>query len=96
MDEASADAALKLGLLYYKPGAKYNIKSAAEYLSTHFNLIRQQESNKNSRQIDLARVNLGIVKANQQIKNYQYMITNPDKLNDLAKWKVMRSQNELK
>ena len=65
MDEASADAALKLGLLYYKPGQKYNIKSAAEYLSTHFNLIRQQEKNKNSRQIDLARVNLGIVKANQ-------------------------------
>lgn len=48
LDEASADAALKLGLLYYKPGPKYSIKLAAEYLSTHFNLIRQ-EKNKNSR-----------------------------------------------
>jgi len=38
---------------------------------------------------------LGIVKANQQIKNYQYMITNPDKLKDLVEWKVMRDQRNL-
>lgn len=64
MDEPQAEATLKLGLLHYKPGAKHSIKHAAEYLGTHFSFIRHGEK-KNSRQIDLARVNLGIVKANQ-------------------------------
>ena len=68
---AQADAALKLGLLYYKPGPKHSIKSAAEFLGTHFTFIRHGENDqKNSRKIDLARVNLGIVKANMQIKSY--------------------------
>lgn len=40
-------------------------------------------------------MNLGIVKANQQIKAYQYMITNPDKLQDLVEWKVCREQKNL-
>ena len=64
MDEPRAEAALKLGLLHYKEGEKKNIKKAAEFLGTHFTFIRHG-TEKNSRQIDLARVNLGIVKANQ-------------------------------
>jgi hypothetical protein len=38
---------------------------------------------------------LGIVKANMQIKAYQYMITNPDKLKELVEWKVFRDQRTL-
>lgn len=91
---AQAEAALKLGLLFYKDGEKKNIKRSAEYLQNHFTLIRHNEE-KNQRQIDRARVNLGIVKANQQIKAYQYMITNPDKLQDLVEWKVCRDQKNL-
>ena len=63
-NNAKSEAALKLGLLHYKPGPKNSIKQAAEYLGTHFTFIRHGDK-KNSRQIDLARVNLGIVKANQ-------------------------------
>lgn len=64
-------------------------------MENHFNLIRHGDK-KNSRQIDLARVNLGIVKANQQFESYKYMITQKDKLKDLVEWKVMREQKELK
>ena len=64
MEEPQAEATLKLGLLHYKPGPKHSIKHAADYLGTHFSLIRHGDT-KNSRQIDLARVNLGIVRANQ-------------------------------
>ena len=94
MDEPQAEAALKLGLLHYKPGPKHNIRQSAEYLGTHFTFIRHGDK-KNSRQIDLARVNLGIVKANMQIKAYQYMITNPEKLKELVEWKVFRDQRTL-
>lgn len=77
--------------MHYKPGKKHSIKHAADYLGTHFSLIRHGEKEKkNSRQIDLARVNLGIVRANQQLENYKYMITNPKKLKELVEWKVMR------
>ncbi len=93
-DEPQAEATLKLGLLYYKEGPKHSIKNAAEYLGTHFSFIRHGDK-KNSRQIDLARVNLGIVKANQQLQNYKAMITNPDKLKDLVEWKVVRDQRNL-
>ena len=79
MEEPQSEATLKLGLLHYKPGPKHSIKHSGDYLATHFSLIRHGEK-KNSRQIDLARVNLGIVRANQQLDNYKYMITNPKKL----------------
>ena len=43
MDEPQAEAALKLGLLHYKPGPKHNIRQSAEYLGTHFTFIRHGE-----------------------------------------------------
>ena len=48
MEEPQAEATLKLGLLHYQPGPKHSIKHAADYLGTHFSLIRHGDK-KNSR-----------------------------------------------
>ena len=53
-----AEAALKLGLLYYKQGL---VHKAVNYLERHFELLRQMND---TALIDEARVNLGIAKAN--------------------------------
>ena len=62
--QAQADAALKLGLLYSKPGERKNMKRSVELLNSHFDLLRQGEKEKSQAQIDRARVNLGIAMAN--------------------------------
>ena len=41
---AEAEAALKLGLLYNKEGKERNIKKSAEYLQSHFDLLRNADS----------------------------------------------------
>jgi len=43
--------------------------------------------------IDNARVNLGIVQANQKIEAYKYMVLN--NLQDLVEWKVRRNTKSL-
>ena len=43
---AQAEAALKLGLLYNKEGERKNIKKSAEFLNSHFDLLRQGDKEK--------------------------------------------------
>lgn len=38
-----AEATLKLGLLYNAEGKEKNIKKSAEFLSNHFDLLRQED-----------------------------------------------------
>lgn len=88
--QAQAEAALKLGLLYNKEGERKNIKKSAEFLNSHFDLLRQGDKEKKGKQgqIDAARVNLGIVLANQKIEAYKHLVLND--LQGLVSWKVHR------
>lgn len=85
--KAQAEASLKLGLLYNKEGKERNIKTSGEFLLQHFELLRQEDI-KDQKKIDAARVNLGIVQANQKIDAYKYMVLN--NLNGLVDWKIRR------
>ena len=91
--QAQAEAALKLGLLYNKEGERKNIKKSAEFLNSHFDLLRQGEKEKKQSQIDAARVNLGIVLANQKIESYKHLVLND--LQGLVSWKVHRDTKNL-
>ena len=64
-----------MGLLYNQAGRDHNIKKAAEYLDSHFQLLRQEQP-LNQSSIDSARVSIGIVQANQKIDAYKYMVLN--------------------
>jgi len=86
-----AEAALKLGILHNKRG---EAKESANNLQSHFDLLRQGEV-KVPRQIDSARVNLGIVRANQRIEEYKHLINTSNKLQELVKWKVTRDHKSL-
>jgi tetratricopeptide (TPR) repeat protein len=72
---AQAEATLGMGLLYNQAGRDHNIKKAAEYLDSHFQLLRQEQP-LNQSSIDSARVSIGIVQANQKIDAYKYMVLN--------------------
>ena len=91
--QAQAEAALKLGLLYNKEGERKNIKKSAEFLNSHFDLLRQGDKEKKQSQIDAARVNLGIVLANQKIESYKHLVLND--LQGLVSWKVHRDTKNL-
>lgn len=56
--EGHAEAALKLGLLEYEEGS---LSTAVTYLERHFDYVRKMEDKV---LIDVARINLGIAKAN--------------------------------
>ena len=85
---AQAEATLKLGLLYNKDGPERNMKKSAEVLQHHFDLERLREPVKDQNRMDNARVNLGIVLANQKIESYKHMVLN--NLQGLVDWKVRR------
>jgi phosphoribosylformylglycinamidine (FGAM) synthase PurS component len=58
-------------------------------LQKHFDLSRaDSDETKNQRQIDRARVNLGIALANTMIDNYKLLVLND--LNGLLDWKIRR------
>ena len=60
--DVKAEAFLKLGLLNYQEGI---IRRSVDCLQEHFKLARAvNEDQKNQKQIDKARVNLGIAQAN--------------------------------
>lgn len=84
---AEAEAALKLGLLYNKDGAERNPKKSADYLQSHFDLLRSPDV-KQQNLLDAARVNLGIVQANMKIEQYKNMVLG--NLQGLVDWKVRR------
>ena len=72
--DVKAEAFLKLGLLNYQEGI---IRRSVDCLQEHFKLARAvNEDQKNQKQIDKARVNLGIAQANTQIENYKYIVLN--------------------
>jgi len=84
--QAQADAFLKLGLLYYQEGI---VRKSVDCLQKHFELARaDSDETKNQRQIDRARVNLGIAQANTMIENYKHLVLND--LNGLLDWKIRR------
>ena len=84
--QAQADAFLKLGLLYYQEGV---VRKSVDCLQKHFDLSRaDSDETKNQRQIDRARVNLGIALANTMIDNYKLLVLND--LNGLLDWKIRR------
>lgn len=85
--KAQAEATLKLGLLYNKEGAERNMKKSADVLQHHFDLLRQDQV-KDQNKMDSARVNLGIVLANQKIESYKHMVLN--NIQGLVDWKVRR------
>jgi len=89
---AWAEATLGLGLLLNQDGKEHDIKLANSYLQQHFDLLRQEQP-LNQRQIDAARVSIGIVQANQKIEAYKYMVLN--NLNGLVDWKVRRDHKNL-
>ncbi len=62
IDEGKAEAALKLGLLEYEEGSQ---SSAVSFLEKHFEFVRKLQNSKVL--VDLARINLGIAKANYTI-----------------------------
>ena len=79
---------MKLGLFYNKEGPERNMKKSAEVLQHHFDLERLREPVKDQNRMDMARVNLGIVLANQKIESYKHMVLN--NLQGLVDWKVRR------
>ena len=91
--QAQADAALKLGLLYNKEGEKKSIKKSAEFLSNHFDLLRKGDKDKKQSKLDAARVNLGIVQANQKIEAYKHLVLTD--IQGLVAWKVHRDTKSL-
>jgi len=84
---AEAEGALKLGLLYNKEGAERNPKLSADYLGTHFDLLRSTDVTQQNL-LDAGRVNLGIVQANMKIEQYKNMVLG--NLQGLVDWKVRR------
>ena len=64
------------------------MKKSAEVLQHHFDLERLREPVKDQNRMDNARVNLGIVLANQKIESYKHMVLN--NLQGLVDWKVKR------
>ena len=52
------------------------MKKSAEVLQHHFDLERLREPVKDQNRMDNARVNLGIVLANQKIESYKHMVLN--------------------
>jgi len=81
-----AEAFLKLGLLNYQEGI---VRRSVDCLQEHFKLARTvNEDQKSQKQIDKARVNLGIAQANTMIENYKYLVLND--LNGLLDWKIKR------
>ena len=84
--DVKAEAFLKLGLLNYQEGI---IRRSVDCLHEHFKLARSvTEDQKSQKQIDKARVNLGIAQANTMIENYKYLVLND--LNGLLDWKIKR------
>jgi hypothetical protein len=69
-----AEAAQKLGLLYNMESKDQNFKKSLEFLTQYFDMLRSEEANENKKdlmkRIDAARVNIGIVEANQKMEAY--------------------------
>jgi hypothetical protein len=64
------------------------MKRSAEALQHHFDLLRQDAAGRDQSKMDAARVNLGIVLANQKIESYKHMILH--NIHGLVDWKVRR------
>jgi len=75
-----AEAAQKLGLLYNMESKDQNFKKSLEFLTQYFDMLRSEEANENKKdlmkRIDAARVNIGIVEANQKMQTYKYLVLN--------------------
>jgi len=72
--QAQTEATHKLGLLFNREGPDHSMKRSAEALQHHFDLLRQETAGRDQSKMDAARVNLGIVLANQKIESYKHMI----------------------
>ena len=77
---------MKLGLLHYQEGL---IKQSVNYLTRHFELTRKDETSKNQKLIDAARVNLGIAQANTNMDNYKNLVLTD--VHGLLEWKIKRT-----
>ena len=75
-----AEAAHKLGLLYNMESKDQNPKKSLEFLTQYFEMLRSEDANDNKKdlmkRIDAARVNIGIVEANQKMQTYKYLVLN--------------------
>lgn len=71
---AHAEACHKLGLLYNMDGKDKNPKKSLMFLNQHYEMLRQKsdenETGKDQKRIDLARVNIGIVEANKKMEEF--------------------------
>jgi hypothetical protein len=59
-------------------GKDYNPKKSLQYLNEHFDMLRTNHADdamkKDQKKIDAARVNIGIVEANQKMEAYKFMV----------------------
>lgn len=72
-------------------GKDYNPKKSLQYLNEHFDMLRtnhENDSMKDQKKIDAARVNIGIVEANQKMEAYKFMVL--QNLQGLIEWKIRR------